>query len=232
MRILLVEDEVRYAKGIQRGLQTVPSFVVDLSHDGEDGEFLALHNDYDLIILDLMLPKRDGLEVLQAIRAAGKTTPVLILTARSTKEDIVRGLDYGSDDYLAKPFDLGELIARCRALIRRSKGSPAPLLEVGDLRIDTRRHVLLANGTELTLPALEYRLIEYLAFRKGEVCSKTELLEHLYDYNWEKFSNVLEVYVSSIRRKLQGLGLPNMIRNLRGQGYVLSDSTQCEEIAE
>jgi two-component system response regulator PhoP len=223
VRILLVEDEVRYAKGIKKGLQTVPSFTVDISHDGEDGEFLALTNEYDLIILDLMLPKKNGFEVLQAIRTAGKTTPILILTARSAKKDIIQGLDYGSDDYLSKPFDLGELIARCKALVRRSKGDPNPVIHVGELTIDTRRHLMSSPQGELTLPALEYRLIEYLAYNKGVVCSKTELLEHLYDYNWEKFSNVLEVYISSLRGKLQQLGLPNMIKTLRRQGYTLDE---------
>lgn len=223
MRILIIEDEVRLARSIAKGLETVPSFVVDLAHDGIDGEHLALTSEHDLVILDLMLPGRDGLAILQGMRAAGRETPVLILTARSTREDVIRGLDFGSDDYLAKPFDMGELIARCKALIRRSKGRPDPVLRIGGLEIDTRRHVVVHDGKELLLPALEYRLIEYLAFHPGEIVSKSRLLEHLYDYNWEKFSNVLEVYVSSLRRKLEKLGLPRMIHTVRGQGYVLAD---------
>jgi two-component system response regulator PhoP len=231
MRVLVVEDEVRLARNIKRGLESQPSFVVDLSHDGDDGEHLILTNDYDLVILDLMLPGKSGLEVLQSARAAGKQTAILILTARNTKEDIVRGLDFGSDDYLAKPFEMGELIARVKALIRRSHGRADSVLRVHDLEIDTRRHIIRRSGKELPLPALEYRLLEYLAHRSNEIVSKTELLEHLYDYNWEKFSNVVEVYVSGLRRKIEAPGLPKLIHTIRGQGYLLglregeSDST-------
>ena len=224
MRLLIVEDEVRLARNLKKGLETVPSFVADVAHTGEDGEHLALTNDYDLILLDLMLPGRDGLEILRSLRAAGRDTPVLILTAKSAREDVIRGLDYGSDDYLAKPFDLGELIARCKALIRRSRGQPDPILRAGPLQIDTRRHLLIHGDHHLTLPALEYRLIEFLAFHQGEICSKTQLLEHLYDYNWEKFSNVLEVYISALRRKLAGLGLPPLIHTIRAQGYLLPEA--------
>ncbi|CAN5433999.1 response regulator transcription factor [soil metagenome] len=222
MRILLVEDEVRLSRNIKKGIESIPSFVVDVCHDGIDGEHQALTNGYDLLILDIMLPGADGLTILQAVRAAGNNTPVLILTARTTKEDIVRGLDFGSDDYLGKPFDMGELLARAKALIRRSHQRPDPLLRVGDMEIDTLRHVVRRGGRERTLPALEYRLLEYLAYRAGEVVSKTELLEHLYDYNWEKFSNVIEVYISTLRKKLDVDGLPRLIHTLRGQGYTLS----------
>lgn len=230
MRILIIEDEVRLARSIAKGLMTVPSFVADVIHDGEDGEHMALTSDYDLIILDLMLPGRDGLSILQAIRAAGKETPVLILTALSSKEDVVRGLDFGSDDYLGKPFDMGELLARAKALVRRSHGKPDPVLRIGPLEVDTHRHVVRCKGQELILPALEYRLLEYLAFRKGVVISKTELSEHLYDYNWEKFSNVIEVYISGLRRKLEHIGAPRMIQTLRGQGYMLGEPTESTEL--
>lgn len=221
MRILLVEDEVRLARNIKKGIESIPSFVVDVCHDGMDGQHQALTNNYDLFILDLMLPGLDGLSILQSIRAAGKSTPVLILTARTTKEDVVRGLDFGSDDYLGKPFDLGELLARVKALIRRGHNRPDPVVRVGDLEIDTHRHLVRRAGREHLLPALEYRLIEYLAYRAGAVVSKTEILEHLYDYNWEKFSNVIEVYVSSLRRKLEPEGATKLIHTVRGQGYVL-----------
>lgn len=174
------------------------------------------------MILDLMLPGVDGLTILQAVRSRGNHCPVLILTALTTKEDVIRGLNFGSDDYLGKPFDLGELLARVKALIRRSHNRPDPVLRVGDLEIETHRHLVRRGGREFLLPALEYRLLEYLAYRAGEVVSKTELLEHLYDYNWEKFSNVVEVYVSSLRRKLEQGGLPKLIHTIRGQGYVLS----------
>lgn len=229
MRILLIEDEARLARNLRKGLQTVPSFVVDVSHDGEDGEHLALTNDYDLAIVDLMLPAKDGLSIVQSLRAAGRRLPILILTARHAKADVVRGLDCGADDYLGKPFDLGELIARCKALVRRHSGSADPIVRAGAIEVDTRRHVVRCNGQELALPSLEYRLIEYLAFHAGKVCSKTELLEHLYDYNWEKFSNVLEVYISSLRRKLEALGAPPVIRTVRNQGYVLEPAATAGE---
>jgi DNA-binding response OmpR family regulator len=222
MRILIVEDEVRLAKNIRKGLESLPSFVVDLSHDGEDGEHMALTNQYDLIILDLMLPKVDGLTVLQHLRDAGCATPVLILTAKNTREDIIRGLDYGSDDYLGKPFDMGELLARTKALIRRSCGKPDPVLRLGDLEIDTRAHVIRRAGREHTFAPLEYRLLEYLAYHHDEVVSKAELLEHLYDYNWEKFSNVIEHYISDLRRKLEPEGASKIIHTIRGLGYKLS----------
>ena len=222
MRILLVEDEVRLARNIKKGIESIPSFVVDVCHDGIDGQHQAMTSAYDLVILDLMLPGVDGLTILQAIRAKGLKLPVLILTARTTKEDVVKGLDFGSDDYLGKPFDMGELLARVKALIRRSHNRPDPLLRIGDMEIDTHRHIVRRGGREHVLPALEYRLLDYLAYRANEVVSKTDLLEHLYDYNWEKFSNVIEVYVSTLRRKLDADGATRLIHTMRGQGYILS----------
>ncbi|KPL06166.1 hypothetical protein AMJ85_10510 [candidate division BRC1 bacterium SM23_51] len=224
MRVLVVEDEVRLAGHLKQALETLPSFAVDLSHDGEDGQFMAETNEYDLIVLDLMLPKRDGLTVLRNLRAGGRATPVLILTARRAKEDVVKGLDYGSDDYLTKPFDMGEFLARCKALIRRKYDQPDPVLRVGDLTIDTRTHIVRRGGKEFILPALQYRLLEYLAFRQGEIVAKTELLEHLYDYNWEKFSNVIEHYVYEVRRRIDDAFDVKLLHTIRGQGYVLRGS--------
>lgn len=221
MRVLIIEDEVRLAENLKRALETLPSFAVDISHDGEDGQFMAETNDYDLVVLDLMLPKRDGLTVLRDLRAKGNSVPVLILTARRTKEDIVRGLDFGSDDYLTKPFDMGEFLARCKALIRRRHGRPEPILHVADLTIDTRSHIVRRGDREFFLPAMQYRLLEYLVYRQGAVVSKTELLEHLYDYNWEKFSNVIEHYVYEIRRKIDEGFDVKLLHTVRGQGYVL-----------
>lgn len=229
MRVLVVEDEVRLAEHLKKALETIPSFAVDLSHDGEDGQFMAETNDYDLVVLDLMLPERDGLAVLKNLRTAGRTVPVLILTAHRTKEDIVRGLDYGSDDYLTKPFDMGEFLARCKALIRRRHGQPRPVLQVEDLEIDTRSHVVRRGGKEYFLPALQYRLLEYLAYRQGAIVSKTELLEHLYDYNWEKFSNVIEHYIYEIRRKIDERFDVKLLHTVRGQGYVLRGSSPCRD---
>ncbi len=229
MRVLIVEDEIRLARHVRRALELLPSFATDLAHDGEDGSHLALSQDYDLIILDLMLPHVDGLTILRRLRQAGKSTPVLILTARASKEDVVRGLDFGSDDYLAKPFDMGELLARVKALIRRSHGKPDPVLRVADLEIDTRSHSVRRGQRRVTLPALEYRLLEYLAFHAGAVVSRTELLEHLYDYNWEKMSNVLERYVSNLRAKLEGSNRPRLIHTFRGQGYMLAEAPRVED---
>ena len=224
MRALVVEDEVRLAKHLKQALQTLPSFAVDLSHDGEDGQFMAETNDYDLIVLDLMLPKQDGLTVLRNLRSAGRTTPVLILSARRAKEDIVQGLDYGSDDYLTKPFDMGEFLARCKALVRRKYERSDPVLRVADLQVDTRSHVVRRGDREFLLPATQYRLLEYLAYRPGEVVSKTELLEHLYDYNWEKFSNVIEHYIYELRRRIDDGFDTKILHTLRGQGYVLKEN--------
>lgn len=227
MRVLVVEDEIRLAEHLKKALETQPSFVVDVSHDGEDGQFMAETNDYDLVVLDLMLPERDGLTVLRNLRAAGRTVPVLILTARRTKEDIVHGLDYGSDDYLTKPFDMGEFLARCKALVRRRHGRPDPILQVEDLTIDTRSHVVRRGGKEFFLPALQYRLLEYLAYRQGALVSKTEILEHLYDYNWEKFSNIIEHYIYEIRRRIDGGFDVKLLHTVRGHGYVLRGSPPC-----
>ena len=217
----MVEDEVRLAGNIAKGVRSLPSFVVDISYDGIDGEHLAMTENYDLIVLDLMLPGKDGISILKKIRKKGGQTPVLILTAKNTREDIIRGLDYGSDDYLGKPFDMGELLARIKALIRRSKGRADPVIRVGDLEINTSTHVVRRGGENIVLPALEYRLLEYLAFHQNEVASKTSLLEHLYDYNWEKFSNVIEVYICSLRNKIDRPFQQKLIHTLRGQGYIL-----------
>ena len=223
MRVLVIEDELHLARNIAKGIRSIPSFAVDISHDGEDGEFLATTENYDLIVLDLMLPGVDGLTILKNLRAKGKKTPVLILTAKNAPEDVVKGLDFGSDDYLGKPFDMGELLARIKALIRRSFGAPDPILRIADLDIDTRSHLVKRGGRSILLPALQYRLLEYLCLNKGKIVSKTELLEHLYDYNWEKFSNTIEVYISSLRAKIDRNEALKLIYTIRGQGYRIVD---------
>src|SRR5271165_3178280 len=203
MRVLIIEDERRLAENIARSLRESAGYAVDVAFDGEEGLFMAESNPYDLVILDLMLPKLDGLSVLQRMRGDGSGVPVLVLTARDEKESIVSLLNAGADDYVAKPFDLGELLARAKALIRRGKGQSAAVLKVGDLEINTADLTVRRNGKLVTLTAMEYRVLEYLAHRPGAVVSKTELLEHLYDFNWERFSNVIEVYISGLRRKLE-----------------------------
>jgi DNA-binding response OmpR family regulator len=221
MRVLIVEDEPRLAENIARTLRETAGYAVDVASDGQEGLFLAESNAYDAILLDLMLPKLDGMQVLKRVRESGQHTPVLVLTARDDKESIVALLNAGADDYLTKPFDLGELLARLKALIRRGKGQPSPVLNIGDLQLNTVDRTVQRAGRPITLTAMEYRVLEYLAHRPRAVVSKTELLEHLYDYNWEKFSNVIEVYISGLRRKLDAGSQQPLIRTLRGQGYVL-----------
>ena len=221
MRVLIVEDEQRLAENIARSLRESASYAVDVALDGEDGLYMAQSNPYDLVVLDLMLPKVDGLTLLKRLRTGGAETPVLILTARDDKESVVTLLNAGADDYVAKPFDLGELLARAKALIRRGKGQSAAVLKVGDIEINTANLSVRRKGELVTLTAMEYRVLEYLAHRPGAVVSKTELLEHLYDFNWERFSNVIEVYISSLRRKLEDNGETKLIHTLRGQGYML-----------
>ena len=218
MRVLIVEDEARLARNVRRMLEEQTSFAVDLSTDGEDGLHMALTNPYDLIILDLLLPRMDGLALLRKLRAAGRRTPVLVLTARDTTDDIIRGLDLGCDDYLTKPFEMAELCARAKALVRRAYDRPDPVLTVGDIEINTATRQVTCRGRTERLPAMEYRLLEYLAVRAGEVVSKTDIIDHLYDFDSDRFSNVVEVYVSSLRRRFGA----EAIRTVRGQGYILT----------
>lgn len=221
MRVLVIEDEPRLAENIARSLRESAGYAVDMANDGEEGLFLAETNEYDAVLLDLMLPQLDGMQVLSRIRKAGQHTPVLVVTARDDKESVVALLNAGADDYLTKPFDLGELLARTKALIRRGKGQPSPVLAIGDLELDTVSRMVKRGGRPITLTAMEYRVLEYMAHRPGAVVSKSELLEHLYDYNWEKFSNVIEVYISGLRRKLDDGSSKQLIHTLRGQGYIL-----------
>src|SRR6266550_825333 len=223
VRVLVVEDEIRLAENVARSLRESAGYAVDVAADGQEGLFLAESNTYDVVLLDLMLPKLDGMQVLRRIRQAGQLTPVLVLTARDDKESVVALLNAGADDYLTKPFDLGELLARTKALIRRGKGQPSPVLTIGDVQINTVNRTVQRSDRTIMLTAMEYRVLEYLAHRPGAVVSKTELLEHLYDYNWEKFSNVIEVYISGLRRKLDNGSDRQLIHTVRGQGYILQE---------
>jgi DNA-binding response OmpR family regulator len=223
LRVLIIEDEPRLAENIARSLRESAGYAVDVANDGQEGLFLAESNEYDVVLLDLMLPLLDGMQLLQRLRKAGQRTPVLVVTARDDKESVVALLNAGADDYLTKPFDLGELLARTKALIRRGKGHPSPVLTMGDLQLNTVNRTVRRAGRSITLTAMEYRVLEYLLHRPKAVVSKTELLEHLYDYNWEKFSNVIEVYISGLRRKLDNDFPKQLIHTVRGQGYVLQD---------
>ncbi|ADW71185.1 response regulator transcription factor [Granulicella tundricola] len=221
MRVLIVEDELRLAENVAEALRQGPGFAVDHAEDGEAAIHLAANACYDLIILDLNLPKMDGPAVLHRLRATGDKTPTLILTARAERESIVALLNAGADDYLTKPFDLGELIARAKALIRRSTGVAAPSIRLGELEVDTLQQTVSRAGTLIPLSPMEYRILEYLIHRPRIIVSKRQLLEHMYDFNWEHHSNVIEAHLSNLRRKLDPSGSEPVIETLRGRGYRL-----------
>jgi DNA-binding response OmpR family regulator len=223
MRVLIVEDEVRLAENLATALREGPGFVVDCAADGVTGDEMAGYRCYDLIVLDLMLPKVDGFTLLRRLRSRRDSTPVLILTAKEGKSAIVDLLNAGADDYLAKPFDLGELIARAKALIRRGKGAAHPMLTALDLEVNTLEQSVHRNGVFVDLSPTEYRILEYLIHHPRRIFSKRELLEHLYDYNWEHHSNVIEAHVSNLRRKLEAVapGAEPVIETMRGRGYRL-----------
>ena len=215
MRLLIVEDEPDLLHGLAKILRE-EGYAVDLSEDGEEGLYKAVETDYDAIILDIMLPVIDGLEVLRRLRQK-KETPVLMLTARSEAPDRVSGLDRGADDYLGKPFDLEELLARLRALIRRSTGSASPVVAIGDISIDPIARKVTRGGSDVVLTAREYALIEFLGRHRGRVLSRTELYEHVFDENDDTFSNLIDVHVSNLRKKLGH----ELITTRRGHGYCI-----------
>ena len=216
MRILIVEDEADLAAALQRALQD-EGFACDVALDGESGLFMAQEEAYDLVLLDLMLPKVDGRTILERLRPR-RRTPVLVITARDAVGDKVALLDAGADDYLTKPFELSELIARVRALIRRATPDPRPTLRIGEVSIDTVGRSVTRGGAEVALAPKEYALLEFLARHRGELVSRTRLFEHIYDEHEDTISNVLDVYVSNIRKKLGR----DLIRTRRGEGYVIA----------
>lgn len=217
MRLLVVEDDPDLNRLLVNALQE-GGYVVDSATDGEEGHFLGDTEPYDAVILDLGLPEMDGVTVLQKWRKGGKTMPVLILTARDRWSDKVAGFDAGADDYVTKPFYTEEVLARIRALLRRAAGHASSELECGPVRIDTRAAKVTANGAVVKLTSLEYRLLAYLMHHQGKVVSRTELVEHLYDQDFDRDSNTIEVFVGRIRKKL---GV-NVIETMRGLGYRLS----------
>jgi DNA-binding response OmpR family regulator len=221
MRVLVVEDEVRLADNLAAALREGPGFAVDCAEDGEVGEQLAAQGCYDLIVLDLMLPKVDGLTLLRRLRARDNATPVLILTAKDGTASTIELLNAGADDYLSKPFDLGELIARAKALIRRGKGASHPVLAVADIEVNTLEQTVRRGGRLVDLSPTEYRILEYMVHRPRVIVSKRELLEHLYDYNWEHHSNVIEAHISNLRKKLMADTDQQAVETLRGRGYRL-----------
>jgi two-component system copper resistance phosphate regulon response regulator CusR len=205
------------AKGLRE-----ESYAVDLAGDGGRALELAFVNDYDLIILDVMLPGRDGFEVCRELRAAGSAVPVLMLTARDAVEDRIAGLDTGADDYLTKPFDFDELLARVRALLRRRPALLPAVIQVADLSIDTRSRRVSRGGAGVELTAKEYALLEYLARRAGEVVSRADIAEHVWDESYDPFSKVIEVFIQRLRRKVDGGRRRKLIRTRRGEGYMLT----------
>ena len=221
MRVLIVEDEVRLAANISAALEQGPGLAVDRAHDGLEGAALAEFGHYDLLLIDLMLPGLDGLGVVRRIRNHGSQVPILVLTARAERSSVVELLNAGADDYLTKPFDLGELIARVKALIRRDKGSAQPLLTVGRLCVNSIEQTVRCDGQLVDVSPTEYRILEYLMFRPRAIVSKRELLEHLYDYTWEHHSNVIEAHVSNLRKRLRVAGQDPMVETVRGRGYRL-----------
>ncbi|MCX4723708.1 response regulator transcription factor [Streptomyces sp. NPDC090052] len=217
MRLLIVEDEKRLAVSLARGL-TAEGYAVDVAHDGLEGLHLASEGPYDLVVLDIMLPGMNGYRVCAALRAAGHDVPILMLTAKDGEYDEAEGLDTGADDYLTKPFSYVVLVARIRALLRRrAAGRPSPVLTAGSLTVDTATHRVHRAGAEVTLTAKEFAVLEQLVVRQGEVVGKPEILEHVWDFAYEGDPNIVEVYVSALRRKLGA----DLIQTVRGAGYRL-----------
>lgn len=215
MRILIVEDEPDLLRSLAQALRE-EGYAVDTAADGEDGLYKAENFEYDTVILDVMLPKMDGWQILGRLRKT-KKTPVLMLTARDQSRDRVRGLDTGADDYVVKPFDLSELFARVRALIRRSQNKTTNVIEIGDVKIDTAARNIFKAEKPVELTAREYSLVEFLAMHRGEVVTRTQLYEHLFDENDDTFSNLLDVHVSNVRKKLGA----EFIVTRRGHGYCI-----------
>ena len=227
MRILLVEDEFDAAAVLAKGLRE-HAYAVDTASDGRQALDLAATNDYDLIVLDLLLPRIDGLEVCRRLRRDGLTTPILMLTARGEPDQRVAGLDVGADDYLPKPYHFPELLARARALLRRGPALASAVLQVDDLTIDTRAQQVRRAGRAIQLTTKEYSLLEYLARRQGEVVGRADIAEHVWDDSFDPLSNLIEVYIQRLRRKIDDGESVKLIQTRRGAGYCLTaaDETQ------
>ena len=224
MRLLVVEDDPRLANLIARGLRE-QTYAVDVVGNGKDAIVQAAVNSYDAIILDVMLPGLDGFGVLRELRSRGMRTPVMMLTARDAVADRIMGLDSGADDYLNKPFDFGELLARLRALLRRPESLQPSILRIGDLEIDVHAHAVSRAGTVITLTAKEYALLELLARHARTVVTRADIVAHVWDDNHDPFTNAVEVYVNRLRGKIDKAPWTPMLHTKRGAGYILSDST-------
>ena len=228
MRLLLVEDDSRIARFVAKGLRE-QAYAVDAVTTGDEALYQAEINTYDLIILDVMIPGRDGFAVCRELRKAGQRLPILMLTARDAVEDRITGLDQGADDYLTKPFEFGELLARLRALLRRSGELRPARIVVADLVLDTAAQTVSRTGQNIPLTAKEYALIEFLARNAGRVVGRAEIAEHVWDESFDAFSNLIEVYINRLRRKIdEGASIP-LLHTRRGAGYVLGDSAPVQE---
>ena len=224
MRILIIEDDQEIARYLRKGLSEA-GHTVEHADNGRDGLYLATGESFDAIILDRLLPQMDGLTVLTALRATGASIPVLILSALSQVDDRIKGLRAGGDDYLVKPFPLAELLARVRALLRRHFVKKSPQMRVGDLELDPMRRTVQRGGRAVELTALEYRLLEYLFYRSGEVVSRTAIWDHVFEDSTGGSSNAVDVYIGYLRKKLNTGNLPDLIHTRRGQGYILEEPT-------
>ena len=224
MRILLVEDERRLANIIKKGL-TEEGFAVDMAYDGEEGQYLVESESYDLVILDVMLPKVDGITICKELRSKNIKIPIIMLTAKSTIEDKIAGLDSGADDYITKPFSFLELRSRIHALIRRSKQEPSPILSVADLVLDPIKHKVTRSGRKIVLTPKEFSVLEILLHHKDEVVTRTMIIEHVWDYNFDSMSNVVDVFIASLRRKVDKGSKIKLIHTLHGIGYKISETS-------
>jgi DNA-binding response OmpR family regulator len=221
MRIQVIEDDRKIASFLERGLRE-EGYAVDVAHDGNEGATNAHVYDYDLLIVDIMLPGKNGYEIVRELRAAGRSTPVVMLTARDSLDDVVMGLDVGADDYVTKPFSLDELLARVRALLRRGGASRTEQLSYADVELDRLRHVAARGGTDLNLTPKEFQLLEYFLLHPEEVVRRTQLLEKIWDLHFDPMTNVVDVHIGNLRRKLTAGGGSSLIHTIRGVGYLLS----------
>jgi two-component system copper resistance phosphate regulon response regulator CusR len=222
MRVLLVEDDNRIAAFVAKGLRE-NSYAVDIAFDGDEAMYMASINSYDLFILDINLPKKDGFDVCNELRESGNKKPILMLTARDAIDDRISGLDIGADDYLTKPFEFRELLARLRALLRRQNEIRSPQIVIADLQIDTMSRTVQRAGKQIELTTKEYSLIEFLAINKGKVVGREEISEHVWDDSFDPFSNLIEVYIKRLRTKLDEGYDVQLIQTRRGSGYILND---------
>ena len=222
MRILIIEDEKKVAGFIKKGLEE-ETYAIDIAHDGEEGLLLGSEGQYDLIILDIMLPKVNGLEVLSQLRNQGSDVPILLLTAKDAVDDRVTGLNKGADDYLTKPFAFSELLARVRVLLRRGKAEVKTILQVDDLTLDLVSHKVDRGGDEIELTGKEYSLLEYFMRNQDKVLTRTMIAEHVWDYNFDTFTNVIDVYINHLRKKIDKGRQNKLLHTLRGVGYIMKE---------